>query len=151
MRNLCALIMTVALAAVTALPLHAAKPVSVGEITADDARMIEGDHCVSMTLTNNGTMIDALLAVKTSIAGKVVLIDQRMHHDVQKIELLPKTPLKIEPGKACIILRSMATPLKAGDIFTIALSFEHAASITASVSVVSGDHPSAAKKIEVKP
>jgi copper(I)-binding protein len=151
MKQLRALMMTVALAALTASPLQAAKSNSVGEITADHVRMIEGDHCVSMTLTNNGAMIDALLVAKTPIAEQAVLVDQRMHHDVQKIELLPKTPLKIEPGRACIILRNMPAPPKAGDTFTIALTFEHAASITASVSVVPGDHPAVAKKLEVTP
>jgi copper(I)-binding protein len=124
-----ALSATVALSSLCASPLYAAKTEEVklqwGDISIENARLVEGDSCVSMNLTNHGTMIDALVRAHTAAASVTLLVDQRMHRDVTKIELLPKTLMKIEAGAACIITREFVVPPKAGDKLKFELTFEH--------------------------
>lgn len=105
-------------------------------IIVSDAFLEEGDNCVSMTLTSKTQGIDAVMGAATPVAGKVVLIDQRMHKDVPKIEMMPDVPLKIARGTVCLILRDMKTPPKAGEKFQITLKFDRAPSVIAQVKVV---------------
>lgn len=107
-----------------------------GAVTVQKAVLLEGESCVRVVLTNTGKIIDALVGVSSSVAPKAVLVDQRMHRDVAKVELLPNIPLSIEPGASCIILRG-ANPLpKAGDNFAVELKFMRAPAQSVTVKVL---------------
>lgn len=115
------------------------------DISVKNAHLTVGSNCVSMTLTNHAKLIDALVGAKTSIAEEIVLIDQGMHRDVPKIELLPTYPLKIEPGHGCIILRRITSLPKVGDTFKLTLIFSNARKKEVTVEVVA-DKPKSDKK-----
>lgn len=131
----------------------AAREVYHGDgIVVSDVFLREGDNCVSLTLTSKTEGLDALLSARTDIADKIVLIDQRMHRDVTKIELLPEKPLRLERGVACLILRGMKTQPKQGDVFSVDLTFDRAPAQTVVVKVVAAQSPvSTEKKDEKKP
>lgn len=156
MRKLHLVAATLALSGLCASPLYAARTEPVkndpakaewGDISIENARLMEGDSCVSMNLTNNGIMIDALLRAETKAAGLTLLVDQRMHRDVHKIELMPKVPLKIEAGKACIITHDFVVAPKAGDKLKYELTFEHGGKKEVIVNVIANEN----HKAEIKP
>jgi copper(I)-binding protein len=117
------------------------------KVEGKNAFLLHGTNCVSMALLNKGKIIDALVAAKTSVADGAVLIDQRMHRDVEKIEMLPNVPLTIAAGNACIILRDVKTELAAGDTFTMTLFFAKADPINVNVHVTA----EAKTETEIKP
>lgn len=119
-----------------------------GEISAEKAVLVEGSNCIGVKLTNHGKIIDALVKASSPIARQAVLIDQKMHRDVQKIELLPGIPNTLSPGMACIILRDYGATPKAGDRFLLNLEFLYAKPVAVEVMVEAAPE---AKNPEVKP
>ncbi len=107
-----------------------------GGIVARNAFLEEGDNCISLTLDSKTIGMDAILEAKSDIAGSVMLIDQRMHKEVKKIEIWPDRPLTLKRGAACLILRDMRAQLAAGQQFKLTLAFENAPPIAVDVTVV---------------
>ena len=110
-------------------------------ISVERATLAEGDTCVALVLRSTHNGMDALTAANTDAAKQAVLIDHRMHRDVPKIEIWPDKPLELERGIACIILRELKRPLKAGDSFELKLVFERSAPLTVPVKVVAPSGP----------
>jgi periplasmic copper chaperone A len=94
------------------------------------------------TLVNGGTTADRLMAVSTPVAGKAQL---HAHLDdagvlrmemVAAIELEPGTSTALKPGGQHIMLFELKRPLKQGESFPMAFTFEKAGTIWMQVKVL---------------
>ncbi|MBM3598972.1 MAG: copper chaperone PCu(A)C [Alphaproteobacteria bacterium] len=94
-----------------------------------------------MTLVNTGTEPDRLIAVATPAADKAELHTHVMEGDVMRmraltaVEVNPGSPSVLKPGGLHVMLMGLKAPLKAGDSFALALTFEKAGRIETTVKV----------------
>ena len=94
-----------------------------------------------LTVINNGTAGDRLLAVSTPVAAKAQLHTHIMDEDVMKmrpveaIEIEAKSSMTLEPGGGHVMLMGVHHPLKEGDAFPMTLIFETAGSVDVDVPV----------------
>ncbi len=96
---------------------------------------------VYLTLANNGTTDDKLVAASTPIAGMAGLHTEIMDNGVMKMRPLKSVDVKpggtatLKPGGRHIMLMGLKQALKQGDHFPITLTFEHAPPLTVQVEV----------------
>ena len=89
-----------------------------------------------LTITNDGTAPDRLLAVTAAIAGKTEIHQMSMADDVMRMrqlsEGLPvpaKSSVVLEPNSYHLMFTDLKRPLKDGDEFAGSLTFEQAGTI----------------------
>jgi hypothetical protein len=94
-----------------------------------------------MTLHNVGSGPDKLLSATSAVAGKVELHNHIMVGNVAQmrpvdaIEVSPGSPTVLQPGGLHVMLLDLKAPLKAGQSFSVTLTFERAGKIEATVAV----------------
>jgi copper(I)-binding protein len=92
-------------------------------------------------VVNKGAAADRLIALKTPVAEKAELHEDRMKDGI--MEMRPIGPLPIEAGKSAtlkpgaghVMLIGLKQPLKQGESFPLTLSFEKAGDVTVVVHV----------------
>ena len=97
---------------------------------------------VYMTLSNGGDVADRLLAVKTDIAGDVMLHESRMEGEVMKmvplengVEVPAHGSAELKPLGMHVMLMGLRQPLKEGDTFPLTLVFEKQGEVPIKVNV----------------
>lgn len=95
-----------------------------------------------LTIENKGSAADKLVAVSTTIAKSVEIHTMAMEgnvmtmREVQSIELKPATKIAMRPGQGYhLMLFGLHQQLKAGDTFSLTLTFEKAGKTNVTVSV----------------
>jgi len=107
-------------------------PVEIGHPWArpTDARLAAA-YCV---LAIKGDAADKLSSAETPVAQKVEL-RSAAGEAVSAIEIDPKRPIALRPGKSYLALVGLKQPLKLGDSFPLTLHFDVAGEITVTVLV----------------
>jgi periplasmic copper chaperone A len=140
----------IAIAAVLALlsagAVHAAE-VKAGDLVISDSwsRATPGGAQVAggyLTIANNGSTADRLVAGTADVAGKVEIHEMAMDNGVMKMRPLDKG-LAIEPGKTVklapggyhVMLMDLKGPLKEGDRVAVTLEFEKAGKVQTTLDV----------------
>ena len=93
------------------------------------------------SLLNKGAAPDRLMALKTPIAEKAELHEDKMHDGI--MEMRPVGPLLIAPGQSAtlkpgarhVMLIGLKHPLKEGENFPLTLTFENAGDVQIVVAV----------------
>lgn len=94
-----------------------------------------------MTLTNRGQVTDRLVSVSATVADRAELHEEMMSGGVMSMKpvadltLRPGASIQIDPGHYHIMLIGLATPLVAGESFSLSLTFEKAGAIVVTVPV----------------
>ena len=96
-----------------------------------------------LTIANNGSTADRLLAASSPAAGRVEVHEMAMDGGVMKMRALAGG-LPIEPGKTAalkpggnhLMLIDLKAPLKAGDKVPVTLTFEKAGKIDVTLDVL---------------
>jgi periplasmic copper chaperone A len=95
-----------------------------------------------LTIINNGTGIEHLVDIHTTIARGVEIHTMSIEGNVMKMReapsflLPPSTRIIMKPGGGYhVMLLGLHTPLKSGDRFSLVLRFEHAGKIDVPVVV----------------
>jgi len=94
-----------------------------------------------MSIENQGTESDRLLAVTSPVATVAALHEMAMEgglmkmHAVNGIELKPGGKVELRPGGYHIMLEGLKQPLKQGDEIPLTLTFEKAGAMQIKVSV----------------
>ena len=94
-----------------------------------------------MTLVDNGTAPDKLVAASTPVAGKAELHVMSMDkgimtmRPVAAITVEPGKPTELKPGGYHVMLTDLKQPLKEGDSFPLSLTFANAGTIQVTVKV----------------
>ena len=107
----------------------------IGELTVDHpwARASAGlmkTGAAYMTITNDGGQADRLIGVATPVAKKAALHTVTMEgsiakmRPVQAVEINSGKPAVLAPGGVHIMLTGLKAPLREGETFPMALSFE---------------------------
>jgi copper(I)-binding protein len=89
-----------------------------------------------MKITNRGTTPDRLIGGSTSVAGRFVIHQMTMDHDVMKmrdldqgLEIKPGDTVELGTGSLHVMFEDLKQPLQAGKAFKGKLIFEKAGSI----------------------
>ncbi len=96
---------------------------------------------VFMTVDNTGNESDRLIRASTPIAGGVAMHQMTFEDGVMKmravpsLEVMPGGRLELRPDSYHLMLLDLKQPLKVGEKFPLALTFEHAGTVLASVWV----------------
>ena len=93
------------------------------------------------SIVNRGSAPDRLLAIKTAVAAKAELHENKMEDGVMKMR--PIGPITIGPGMSAVLkpgadhvmLIGLAHPLKEGESFSLTLSFERVGEVQVPVRV----------------
>ena len=94
-----------------------------------------------LTLVNTGAGTDRLVRVETPVAERAELHTHMVDGDVMRmrpvaaIEINPGEPSVLKPGGLHVMLMGLKAPLKAGDSFPLALTFEKAGRIEVTVAI----------------
>jgi copper(I)-binding protein len=92
---------------------------------------------VFLALSNVGATADRLIGGSTPIADEVILRAQD-GSPLDYIDLFPKRPVALRPGRRYIGLRGLKLPLALDDTFPLTLRFALAGSIDVTVMVEEG-------------
>ena len=137
--------LAVAIALVLALAAAERAPPSAPEIRDAWARATPAGAKTGAsyaTLVNGGTTADRLVAVATPVAGRTQLHGQSNDADIMRmeevaaIELEPGASATLKPGGRHIMLLDLTRPLKLGESFPMAFTFEKAGTIWTKVTVL---------------
>jgi periplasmic copper chaperone A len=94
-----------------------------------------------LTIVNNGSGDDRLVAISGPVAAKAELHVSAMDNGVMKmrplaaVDVKPGATAELKPGGMHIMLVGLAAPLKEGQSFPLALTFEKAGTIPVTVTV----------------
>lgn len=94
-----------------------------------------------LTLTNQGSAADRLVAAESPVADKTELHTHLMDSGVMKmrpvdaIELPPGSPVMLKPGGLHVMFLGLKQPLTEGAHFPVTLVFEKAGRVTVDVTV----------------
>lgn len=95
-----------------------------------------------MTITNNGSTDDRLIAASSDISGRVEIHEMAMENDVMKMrELADGLPIpasatvELKPGGYHVMFMELNKALAQGDTVTVTLEFEQAGSTTITMPV----------------
>jgi copper(I)-binding protein len=124
---------------------HAADMPMAGGIAVSDAwsratSVASVPGVVYLTITDTG-MPDRLTGASTPVAASASLHQTRSENGVDRmlpvdgVDVSAGTPLSFAPGGYHIMLMGLKQPLKAGDEFSLTLSFVHAGPVTTTVTV----------------
>lgn len=96
-----------------------------------------------LTITNNGTKTDRLIAVKSTIAKKNEIHEMAMDKDIMimrpvadGITIEPGQSVDLKPGGFHLMLMGLTEPLAEGDIHKLTLVFEIAGDIEIEMPVL---------------
>jgi periplasmic copper chaperone A len=147
MNKLSSLFALAALSAVVVAAPVRADDVKAGDLVISQAwsRATPGGAKVAgafLTIENNGTAPDKLVAVSAEIAGKAELHEMTMDNGVMKMRPLEKG-LVIEPGKTVklapggyhLMLQDLKGAFKEGEKVPVTLEFEKAGKVAVSLDV----------------
>jgi copper(I)-binding protein len=104
-----------------------------------------------LTITNQGTTPDRLVAVRSSAAGKVQVHEMKMDGDIMRMRPLEHGldipaggTVKLAPGGFHLMMMDLKGPLKKGTEVPVTLVFEKAGSIDIELDVegIGATHPS---------
>lgn len=98
---------------------------------------VTGNAAMFVTLTNRGSRPDRLVGGTTPIA-KSILLRAADGTPLEYLDLLPKRPLALRPGRRYIALRDLEQPLAIDDTFPLTLHFARAGSLSMTVVVEEG-------------
>ena len=96
---------------------------------------------VYLTIINKGAADDALVGISTPAADKAALHATSNENGIMKMSTVGEEPVKaagkleIKPGGLHIMLTGLKQPLKAGDTFSLTLTFRNAGLVETSVAV----------------
>jgi copper(I)-binding protein len=148
MRNVHRLVVTLAIAAATALSSAAmADEFKAGQLTIDHpwARPTIGsskNSAAYMTLSNSGASADKLLTVKSDAAEHVALHESRMDGEIMRmvpvkdgIEVPPHGAVELKPLGLHVMLMGLRKPLKEGEEFPMTLVFAKQGDVEVEVKV----------------
>lgn len=118
----------------------------IGDLVVEDpwARATVGQTMAGvayLTVANHGAAADRLVDVATPVAERAELHTNLTEDGVMKmrsvaaVEVAPGAPVVFAPGGLHIMLHGLKQPLKEGDRFPLALTFEKAGSVTVEVAV----------------
>jgi copper(I)-binding protein len=112
-----------------------------GQGGMDHSKM--GTGAVFMTLVNEGSEADRLLAARTAVAEVAEIHETRLEGDVVKMQLLPdglevpaEGKVELKPGGYHIMLIGIQRDLNVDDEFTVDLEFEKSAPMAVDVVVL---------------
>jgi copper(I)-binding protein len=94
-----------------------------------------------VTVTNKGKEADKLVSATTPVAGEAQLHTTLTENGVMKmrpvsaIDLKPGASVTLKPGGMHLMLTDLKQPLKEGESFPVALTFEKAGRVEANVKV----------------
>lgn len=94
-----------------------------------------------LAIVNRGTAVDRLVGAETPAARKAALHGHEMDQGVARmrpveaVEIAPGGTAALAPGGLHVMLMGLAAPLKQGDSFPLALTFERAGRIEVEVRV----------------
>lgn len=93
-----------------------------------------------LTIRNDGSRPDRIIAMTTDIAGHAMAHESRQEGDVMKMQETPLTAppggvLEMKPGGVHVMLMDLTRPLKSGEIFTLSLTFDQAGTMTVPIKV----------------
>jgi copper(I)-binding protein len=96
-----------------------------------------------LTVTNNGTGPDRLVAVSTDAAAHTMLHSTseqdgvtRMRHMGDGLAIPSKTAVELSPGRTHVMLNGLKKPLRRGQVFTLTLKFERSGEKKAVIKVL---------------
>jgi len=143
--------LTLEIAAAAALTLGAilasATGVSASDVLVMDAYArasatpVAKAGAVYVSITNQGTTADRLLAVSSPVASMAMLHRTIKDGDIMRMEeagpvdLQPQGTLIMEPGGLHVMLMGLKTPLRQGEVVELTLVFEAAGPVTVKVPV----------------
>lgn len=142
---LAALLLTVAAgpAAADTAADTAASPIAVSGPWARAGAPAARAGAAFMSIANNGTEPDRLVAAETPVADKAELHTHLMDNGVMRmrpvdaIEITPGEPAVLAPGGMHVMLIGLKQPLTEGSRFPITLRFAKAGTLTVEVPVQS--------------
>jgi periplasmic copper chaperone A len=94
-----------------------------------------------LSVTNQGTTPDRLLAVETPAAERAALHESTLENGVMKmrplgpVTIAPGQSLQLKPGADHVMLMGLKHPLKAGESFPLTLTLEKAGDVQVTVKV----------------
>jgi len=94
-----------------------------------------------LSLSNDGSETDRLIAVETTVAKKAEIHTHSMENGVMKMrpveaaEVPPGAPVMFQPGGLHVMLMGLKAPLVEGERFPLVLIFEKAGRIEVMVAV----------------
>lgn len=143
--------LTLEIAAAAALTLGAilasATGVSASDVLVMDAYArasatpVAKAGAVYVSITNQGTTADRLVAVSSPVASMAMLHRTIKDGDIMRMEeagpvdLQPQGTLIMEPGGLHVMLMGLKTPLRQGEVVELTLVFEAAGPVTVKVPV----------------
>ena len=92
---------------------------------------------VFMTLRNDGPRADRLIGAATPIAQRAILREFE-GSPLDYMELLPRRPVNLQPGRRYIALRGLKQLLAIDDTFALTLYFAAAGPLALTVRVLEG-------------
>jgi periplasmic copper chaperone A len=97
-----------------------------------------------LEMRNDGPRADRLVGASTPVAGTAIF-RERDGTPLEYLDLLPRRPVSLRPGRRYIALRDLKGPLALDDVFPVTLSFARAGKITISVAVEAGPEDDASQ------
>jgi periplasmic copper chaperone A len=94
-----------------------------------------------LTIRNEGTAPDALLAVSTDAAASAMIHETAVENGVatmrhvEKLEIAPGQEASFAPGGMHVMLMGLKAPLRRGDLIRATLSFQNAGDVRVNVPV----------------
>ena len=95
-----------------------------------------------MTITNNGTEDDRLIAVETAVAGTSGIHEMSTDGEVMRMRELPDgleipagETVNLEPGGYHLMLMGLNMPLVEGEKFVVTLTFEKAGTVEVTLDI----------------
>lgn len=98
---------------------------------------VTSEAAIFMALANLGPRPDRLLGGATPIADEV-LIREQDGSPLEYLELLPKRPITLRPGRRYLALHGLKQPLAIDDGFRLTLAFALAGTVTVTAMVEEG-------------
>jgi len=98
-----------------------------------------------LTLANAGTREVAVTNITSDIASVVEMHEMAMVNEmmtmrrIEKIALLPRVPVALEPGGAHLMLIGLRRPLRAGETFSLTLQFDDGSAQTVKAVIRSNE------------
>ena len=109
-----------------------AGPIEIGHPWAPPAAA--GDGSVYLVLATRGKSGDRLIGASTPIAERVEIRDEA-GNPLDGLDILPKRPFALRPGRRFLALIGLKQPLELGDSFPLTLRFKEAGAIEVTVIV----------------
>jgi len=140
--SLCVAAVAALLAGVSVAAEFRAGPITVDQLWARPTIGSAKSTAAYMKISNGGDAPDRLMAVKSGVAGHVMLHESRLVGDVMKmvhvdggIAVPAHGTAELKPLGLHVMLMGLKEPLKAGDTFPMTLVFENQGEVPVEVTV----------------